>query len=122
MPVSSLSSTTREKYASPTSFAFQAVAYSFLSTNPRSSEKGTKFRKKHTDSVITNDFPQQTATVGSGHIARWCLVYGGWSPGQLDDEMKRETWPVHPASIELAFQTPADQLWPAILQQKRLEV
>ena len=29
--------------------------------------------------------------------------YAGWSPGQLDDEMKRDTWMTHPASLELIF-------------------
>ena len=44
--------------------------------------------------------------------------YAGWSPGQLDDEMKRDTWLMHPASIELIFyETPAE-LWPMILRNK----
>src|SRR5882724_11720371 len=29
--------------------------------------------------------------------------YAGWSPGQLEDEMKREAWLIHPASLELVF-------------------
>lgn len=44
--------------------------------------------------------------------------YAGWSPGQLDDEMKRNTWLTHPASIELVFSTKPDELWPAILKEK----
>jgi putative transcriptional regulator len=44
--------------------------------------------------------------------------YAGWSPGQLDDEMKRNAWLIHPASIDLVFATQPDQLWPAILRQK----
>lgn len=44
--------------------------------------------------------------------------YAGWSPGQLDDEMKRNTWLTHPASLELVFHTPPDELWPLILKQK----
>src|SRR5581483_2155672 len=31
--------------------------------------------------------------------------YAGWSPGQLEDEMKREAWLTHPASLELVFDT-----------------
>src|ERR1041385_8609743 len=27
--------------------------------------------------------------------------YAGWSPGQLEEEMKREAWLTHPASIDL---------------------
>jgi putative transcriptional regulator len=44
--------------------------------------------------------------------------YAGWSPGQLDDEMKRDTWLTHPASIELIFNTPPEKLWQAILGNK----
>ena len=44
--------------------------------------------------------------------------YAGWSPGQLEDEMKREAWLTHPASLELVFETKPEQLWPLILRQK----
>ncbi len=44
--------------------------------------------------------------------------YAGWSPGQLEDEMKREAWLTHPASLELVFDTSGDKLWKAILRQK----
>jgi putative transcriptional regulator len=44
--------------------------------------------------------------------------YAGWSPGQLDDEMKRDTWLTHPASAELVFHERPDELWPMILKQK----
>jgi putative transcriptional regulator len=41
--------------------------------------------------------------------------YAGWSPGQLEDEMKRQAWLTHPASLDLVFETPPDQLWRKIL-------
>jgi putative transcriptional regulator len=44
--------------------------------------------------------------------------YSGWSPGQLEDEMKRDTWMVHPASIDLVFSAKPEQLWQAILREK----
>ncbi len=44
--------------------------------------------------------------------------YAGWSPGQLDDEIKRDTWVTHPASIDLVFQKNPEDLWPAILNKK----
>ena len=43
--------------------------------------------------------------------------YAGWSPGQLEDEMKREAWLTHPASLDLIFGTP-EKLWQSILRQK----
>lgn len=44
--------------------------------------------------------------------------YAGWSAGQLEDEMKRNAWLTHPASLELVFDVPADQLWTRILNLK----
>jgi putative transcriptional regulator len=44
--------------------------------------------------------------------------YAGWSPGQLDDEMKRHTWMTHPASLELVFHSQPGQLWQMILREK----
>jgi putative transcriptional regulator len=44
--------------------------------------------------------------------------YAGWSPGQLEDEMKRDMWMTHPASLELVFHPDPEQLWPAILKEK----
>src|SRR5437899_6022685 len=44
--------------------------------------------------------------------------YAGWSPGQLEDEMKRKAWLTHPASLELVFEANPEQLWQSILSQK----
>jgi putative transcriptional regulator len=45
--------------------------------------------------------------------------YAGWSPGQLEDEIKRKAWLIHPASLELVFDTQPEQLWQRILHQKQ---
>ena len=44
--------------------------------------------------------------------------YAGWSAGQLDDEMARDTWLTHPASIDLVFGSEVQTLWPTLLKQK----
>ena len=44
--------------------------------------------------------------------------YAGWSPGQLEDEMKRNAWLLHPASLELVFDSDPGQLWQVVLQKK----
>src|SRR2546423_6166726 len=44
--------------------------------------------------------------------------YAGWSPGQLEEEMKRNAWLAHPASVELVFETAPEQLWQAVLSKK----
>ena len=44
--------------------------------------------------------------------------YAGWSPGQLEDEMKRQAWLTHPASLELVFEAEPEQLWQDVLRRK----
>jgi putative transcriptional regulator len=44
--------------------------------------------------------------------------YAGWNPGQLEQEMKRKAWLTFPASLELVFETPPEQLWQNILKSK----
>ena len=47
--------------------------------------------------------------------------YAGWSPGQLEDEMKRKAWITHPASLDLVFDTAPEKLWRMILRQKGIK-
>ncbi len=44
--------------------------------------------------------------------------YAGWSPGQLESEMKRKSWLTFPASLELVFETSPENLWQKVLQRK----
>jgi putative transcriptional regulator len=44
--------------------------------------------------------------------------YAGWSPGQLDEEMKRDAWLTHPASLDLVFEASPVTLWKKILSEK----
>jgi putative transcriptional regulator len=44
--------------------------------------------------------------------------YAGWSAGQLDNEMSRHDWLVHPATLDLVFHPEPDQLWKKIMKQK----
>ncbi len=44
--------------------------------------------------------------------------YSGWSPGQLENEMKRKSWLTFPATVELIFETPPEHLWQKVLQSK----
>jgi putative transcriptional regulator len=44
--------------------------------------------------------------------------YAGWSPGQLDQEMKMDTWLTHPASLDLVFHSQPQELWKLILSDK----
>jgi putative transcriptional regulator len=44
--------------------------------------------------------------------------YAGWSPGQLESELKRKAWLTHPASIDLVFRADPTDLWNEILKAK----
>jgi len=44
--------------------------------------------------------------------------YAGWGGGQLEEEMKRKAWLIHPASLALVFDTPPEKLWQTVLQRK----
>ena len=44
--------------------------------------------------------------------------YAGWSPGQLESEMKRDAWLTHPATLDLVFDPEPEKLWQKILRGK----
>lgn len=44
--------------------------------------------------------------------------YTGWSPGQLDDEIARDAWLVHPATPDLIFDPDPAGLWQRILRER----
>lgn len=52
------------------------------------------------------------------HRLRVFAGYAGWSPGQLDEEMRNEAWLTHPASIDLIFDPDPESLWRRILKQR----
>lgn len=41
--------------------------------------------------------------------------YAGWSPGQLENEMARDSWLTLPATIDLVFNTDPTILWKSII-------
>lgn len=44
--------------------------------------------------------------------------YAGWSPGQLEDEIRRKAWLVQPATAEGVFSADPTQLWQQILRER----
>ncbi|MGA3267711.1 MAG: YqgE/AlgH family protein [Verrucomicrobiota bacterium] len=65
-----------------------------------------------------DDLIEVGESFSSAKKVRMFAGYAGWSPGQLENEMKRKAWLTFPASLELVFDTPPDQLWPTILKRK----
>jgi putative transcriptional regulator len=47
--------------------------------------------------------------------------YAGWSAGQLDKEISRHDWLVHPATLDLIFHPKPNLLWKEILKQKDVQ-
>lgn len=39
------------------------------------------------------------------------LGYAGWGPGQLEEEIKANSWLTTPADTEIVFNTPVEQKW-----------
>jgi putative transcriptional regulator len=47
---------------------------------------------------------------------RLFVGYSGWGVGQLDNEIKRNSWIISETSADFIFDTPSDQFWRAILK------
>ena len=45
------------------------------------------------------------------------LGYAGWTGGQLEDELRRDTWVVSPLVADLLDDSPDEQLWRDLLSQ-----
>jgi putative transcriptional regulator len=65
-----------------------------------------------------DDLVEVGDSFSAGKRVKMFAGYAGWSPGQLENEMKRKSWLTFPASLELVFETPPEQLWPKILKTK----
>lgn len=60
--------------------------------------------------IATSWSPTQRLKVFAG--------YAGWSPGQLDDELRRGAWLTHPASLDLVFHAEPGEIWRLVLRAK----
>jgi putative transcriptional regulator len=61
-------------------------------------------------------FLHESATSPEGPHILLCFGYGGWGPGQLEQEYLDGHWLLHPASARYLFDIPADKLWQTILR------
>ncbi|HMW61271.1 MAG TPA: YqgE/AlgH family protein, partial [Leptospiraceae bacterium] len=46
------------------------------------------------------------------------LGYSGWAPGQLEQEMDRGSWIIHPASAKIVFHENPEEGWANALRDK----
>ena len=65
------------------------------------------------------DFEKMKELIKNGTLdpknIKFFLGYSGWSEGQLQNEMKENTWISFPASDDLVFDTGAEEIWNASL-------
>lgn len=65
-----------------------------------------------------DDLSDIGSSLSPGKKVRLFAGYAGWSPGQLEDEIKRKAWVTHPASVDLVFDVEPATLWQNILRGK----
>jgi putative transcriptional regulator len=68
------------------------------------------------------DFPTLVQLINSGKLSlsqvRFFLGYSGWSPGQLEDEFKDQTWIVYSESfVKELFENSAEHLWRCLMKR-----
>jgi putative transcriptional regulator len=54
--------------------------------------------------------------------ALFILGYAGWSAGQLEEEIKENSWLTVPADPEILFQTPIEQRWNAAARSLGIDI
>ncbi len=68
----------------------------------------------------SGDFDNVKTLINIGVIKeqdiRLFVGYSGWGAGQLDNEMKRNSWITSETNANFIFDTPSDQFWRAILK------
>ena len=69
----------------------------------------------------SGDFEQMTTLLNIGKISaddvRFFIGYSGWSSGQLDNELRQNSWIVSQTNADFVFDTPAEHFWRAVLRQ-----
>lgn len=60
--------------------------------------------------LMTSGSPNLRLKVFSG--------YAGWAPGQLDNEMRQNSWLTAPADLSLVLEVPPHDLWKRLLRQR----
>ena len=65
-----------------------------------------------------DDLQEISEAFSSTRRIRCFAGYAGWTGGQLESEMQRKAWLLHPASLEIAFSSDSQVLWKQILLKK----
>lgn len=72
--------------------------------------------------VSGQDSLQQLVGQSDSSLALRAYVgYAGWAPHQLDAEVARGDWHIDAADATVVFDTPAEQLWPQLINHSEFE-
>lgn len=91
-----------------------ALSYLVLGENIGDKEVLPDLRLGHSLDVLEESFLKDDFA----NRIRLFAGYSGWSPGQLEEEIAREAWIVHPASVELVLGKDSESLWQGVLRKK----
>ncbi|MSU32381.1 MAG: YqgE/AlgH family protein [Pedosphaera sp.] len=96
----------------------QPGALSYLYSHPRLT-KGTVLSRVSLGHELgglidlgLHPFPEMRLRIFAG--------YAGWSPGQLDEEIRRESWLIRKSTPDLIFHQPPETLWSYLLRKSPL--
>jgi putative transcriptional regulator len=96
----------------------QPSALSYLYTDPESFEDETSVLSDLHLGHSLDQLIEIGESFSTTRKVRLFAGYAGWSPGQLESEMKSQAWIAHPATNELVFGAPTETLWHDVLVQK----
>lgn len=65
-----------------------------------------------------DDLMELADSFDPGRRLRCFAGYAGWSGGQLEGELQRDAWVVHPAKLEHVFTANPGSLWRDVLREK----
>lgn len=72
--------------------------------------------------VSSQDSLQQLVGQSDSSLKLHAYVgYAGWAPHQLDAEVARGDWHIDAADAAVVFDTPAEQLWPKLINHSEFE-
>ena len=61
--------------------------------------------------TASRDIIQSIASEGRPETSIIALGFAGWSAGQIESEIKQNSWLTVPCDESLVFHTPSDDLW-----------
>ncbi len=94
-------------------FVLHSAGSTFASSHQLTDEIALTTSKDVLEALGTLDQPQRYLVT---------LGYSGWSPGQLEQELRDNVWLTIPAEPELLFEVPQAQLWQQAVSRLGIDI